>query len=736
MQPYYPILLISPNSPFFTELQHVLSENGYFVIAAHTLRQSLEAINAGVYSLAIVPTKIDGGAGTRLVKKIKQIWGSTHIVVVDDGSLERAEYEHLCTTHCIDHIVSPSATSEEVALISARLIGAAPPMTRIPGFISTIGSAPPYDIASASGTATVPPVPDEHAPAQSHDISPFCAAPSIAPAGAEDPLALEILQLAREYQKTLPDELHRLKELLREARQTPEDAEESIMAVRQLTHTISGTAGTLGFTEVGEIVRQINDKIKKIEQKKGGTEDEWETLFYLADRAISTPERSSLMPAGITAGADIGTVLVLDEDRSALTDLYEVGRSCLVGVIPACTRVEALAEIESSDIDGVIIDVDMSNLDPTALVSDLRALEGKEDLQIAFMATQDTVDKRILAASAGAMQFLQKPLTEDTLVEIAREFSQQRVQTNATVVIVDDDPFFRKHINNILTSEHLDVHEVDEPERILEILDPVQPDIVLLDVQMPTISGFDVCRMIRSVPKWRNLPILFLTGESDAKVRIECFTVGGDDYIQKPCIKEELLARINVRLERIRLFKERADKDPLTRLLNRRAFLEQFDIRLDEGRRYDRPLSFCVIDLDKFKHVNDTYGHLAGDRVLQAMGKLLLSRFRKVDIRGRWGGEEFAVAFYNEEANTAKKLLFEALKALRKLVFTGDGGEQFQVTFSAGVATFPQDATDFDTLFKIADENLYEAKEAGRNRIYTQSDVAVRAEPATESTPQ
>lgn len=708
MQPYHPILLISSDQSFSTELDSLLTNLGHFVITAHSLRESLEAINAGVYSVAIVPTKIDGGDGTKLISKIRYAWENTVVILLDDGSLDGEAYGYLCKTHRIEHVCTPAHTPSEVSLITAKLAGAAPPMTCIPGYISTIGSTPPYDISAAD-------TPAANAP-------PISIMPSLSPGGPEDPLALEIMQLAREYQKTLPQELHHLKELMRNAQNSPEDAEELIHSIRQVTHTISGTAGTLGFTEVGEIVRQINTKIKKIEKKQHGTHDEWETLYYLADRAISTPERSSLVPMGVSAGADIGKLLILDEDRSYLTDLYEMGRACLVGVVPACTRVEALAEMESDDIDGVIINVDMTNLDPLALISDLRAIEGNENLQIAFMAKEDSIDKRVLAASAGAIQFLEKPLQEDTLIEITREFALQRAQLSAKVIIIDDDPYFRKHISNILASEHLEVQGVDEPEHILEILEPAQPDIVLLDVHMPTISGFDVCRMIRSVPKWRNLPILFLTGESDVQVRIECFNVGGDDYIQKPCIKEELLARINVRLERIRLFKERADKDPLTRLLNRRAFLEQVQSRLDEGKRFDRPLSFGVIDLDKFKHVNDTYGHLAGDRVLQAMGKLLLSRFRNVDVRGRWGGEEFAVAFFNEDALTAKKLLFEALKALRKIEFTGDGGESFRVTFSAGIATFPADASDFDALFKIADECLYKAKEAGRNRIYTPSD--------------
>ncbi|MBN2525102.1 MAG: diguanylate cyclase [Deltaproteobacteria bacterium] len=701
---YYPILLVNSSESFCSEISDALNRSGYFVISATTAKDSLEAIDAGVYGVAILPATFETRSGFELLARVRGIWADTKVLMLDDGSLGRENYEFISSTKKIDYICAPNYKSDDVALIAARLAGIAPPMTRIPGAVHSMAAGSPFSMPRRAGTSLpVPPAPRQH---------------SMEVGTEEDTLQLEIMRLAREYQKTLPTELRHLRNLITTAQQSF-DAEDAIWEIRSITHTISGTSGTLGFMEISEIVHQINDKIKKIQSRGNGTNEEWENLFYLVDRAISTPERSSLVPVGPAAAQDLATLLVLGEDRASLMILQDIGRLNQVRVIPASTRVEALAEIIANDIDGVIIDQDMRNLDPVSLVADLRAMEGHESLQVAFMSNVDSVDRRIAAASAGAMLFLGKPLTDDILVEVAREFATQQSQITARILIVDDDPFFRKHISNILASEHLEVQELDQPQRILETLDVSNPDILLLDVQMPEISGFDVSRMIRSVPRWRNLPVLFLTGESDVKVRIECFNVGGDDYIQKPVIKEELLARINVRLERIRLFKERADRDPLTRLLNRRAFLEEVQAKMTEAAHFDRPVSLCIIDLDHFKHVNDTFGHLAGDRVLKAMGKLLLSRFRNTDVRCRWGGEEFAVVFYNEGGANAKRLLYEALKALRKLEFTGDGGESFQVTFSSGVATFPRDAATFDQLFKVADECLYRAKENGRNQIQT-----------------
>jgi diguanylate cyclase (GGDEF)-like protein len=307
-------------------------------------------------------------------------------------------------------------------------------------------------------------------------------------------------------------------------------------------------------------------------------------------------------------------------------------------------------------------------------------------------------------------------------VDVARDFADASHKKNPKILLVDDDEYFRQHIKSILESEQMEITELSDPGRILETLDFFNPDLLLLDVQMPGITGWDACRMIRSIPRWKNLPVLFLTGESTPSARVECFKAGGDDYIQKPCFKEELLARISLRLERIRLFNERANKDPLTGLLNRRAFLEQVKLKMEQCSRVNRPLSVCIMDLDKFKHVNDTYGHLAGDKVLSAAGKLLLSRFRTVDIRGRWGGEEFAIVFYNEDAETSKKLMNTVLRSFRQITFQGDDNTNFNVSFSAGIAGYPRDGQTFEELFKVADSCLYKAKEAGRNCIYTMQD--------------
>jgi diguanylate cyclase (GGDEF)-like protein len=222
---------------------------------------------------------------------------------------------------------------------------------------------------------------------------------------------------------------------------------------------------------------------------------------------------------------------------------------------------------------------------------------------------------------------------------------------------------------------------------------------------------------MRTMPEWRDVPILFLTGRTDLESRIAAFDAGADDYLAKPLVPEELLSRVRVRLDRRRLIRETTERDPLTRCMSRGALLDALASRLSEARRHARTLSVALIDVDRFKRVNDAYGHLVGDHVLMALGRLLTARFRLEDLRGRWGGEEFVIVFPNEPAATAASVLSRVLEEFRRMPFQSDRGEPFFVTFSAGISSFPVDGGTVDALIRAADRRLYRAKREGRAHV-------------------
>ena len=285
------------------------------------------------------------------------------------------------------------------------------------------------------------------------------------------------------------------------------------------------------------------------------------------------------------------------------------------------------------------------------------------------------------------------------------------------ILICDDDEFFSNTIALVLRNEGMIVRMVHDPSKILDTMQEYPPELLLLDVMMPGISGFEVCRMIRQIPRWQDLPIVFLTGQTGVEARLEAFRSGGDDYLPKPVVNEELLTRVKVRLDRARMLKDRSDKDTTTGLLLRRAFSEQLTAILAESQRLKTTFTICLLDVDHFKKVNDTYGHLAGDKVLAGLGQLLSRRFRVDDLRGRWGGEEFILAFKRETKTTMHLAVQRVLDEFTKVGYSGDKGEVFYNSFSGGIAEYPQDGESVFELVKVADRRLYLAKERGRRQV-------------------
>ncbi|MBX9721675.1 MAG: diguanylate cyclase, partial [Candidatus Obscuribacterales bacterium] len=288
---------------------------------------------------------------------------------------------------------------------------------------------------------------------------------------------------------------------------------------------------------------------------------------------------------------------------------------------------------------------------------------------------------------------------------------------------VDDDQFFAKRASKILFDKGIDTQILTEPSKILDKLQEFSPDLIILDLMMPFISGFDICKMLRTIPRWQDLPIVFVPAQTGLATRIAAFACGADDYLPKPLSDDELVARVTLRVERSRNLKDRAERDPVTGLLIRRGFMERFNAALGHARRISQPVSLVLFDLDKFKSINDNYGHLAGDAVLAGLGRLMAKRFRVEDLRGRWGGDEFVLAFVGSDRPHSIKLMQGFLEEYCAMTFTGEHGETFSAALSAGIASFPDDSDSSYELMRIADQRLYLAKSKGRKQVVAETPV-------------
>lgn len=300
------------------------------------------------------------------------------------------------------------------------------------------------------------------------------------------------------------------------------------------------------------------------------------------------------------------------------------------------------------------------------------------------------------------------------------------------ILVADDEPVNLALIKRRLEWERYRVETAEDGGQAVEAARRVLPDLIILDVMMPVLDGLGACRLLKEDPATRDIPVIFLSALDDTDTKVRGLALGANDYVSKPFRVEELMARVSVairlKLERDRL-RQRAEElrrsaeaasemsmtDALTGLLNRYGLHRALQRELSEARRYGRPLSCLLIDLDFFKAVNDTYGHAAGDTTLQQAAHVITESVRGSDVVCRYGGEEFVVLAPETDVDGARALAEKIRQAFSSRLF-GDAGRVFPLTLSAGVAQLGEQESGNDMIAR-ADDALYHAKQTGRDRV-------------------
>lgn len=298
-----------------------------------------------------------------------------------------------------------------------------------------------------------------------------------------------------------------------------------------------------------------------------------------------------------------------------------------------------------------------------------------------------------------------------------------------SVLIIDDSEAVREKIIKVLEARDL-FSRFYQAEDGLEgfkklLVSPV--DIVLCDLEMPRMDGFKFLGMIKGRQEVADTPIIILTGNDDREMKIKGLEQGACDFITKPFDPEELVARMRVHLKikhlqddlkrSNELLLELSNTDHLTGLFNRRFLMECLDKEVQRARRKDGQVALLLLDIDHFKRVNDTHGHLQGDVVLQKVALHIQKELRSYDIAARYGGEEFVAVLPDTSLKEAFNVADRIRLSIQGMHFAGSLSNE-RVTVSLGVALFPASGIDdTDGLLRAADEALYQAKERGRNRV-------------------
>ncbi|OLO04800.1 diguanylate cyclase [Salinicola socius] len=518
--------------------------------------------------------------------------------------------------------------------------------------------------------------------------------------------------LREQYGRRLSDDLQTLMAQARElsARQSAIGLD-ALETLRQGLHRIAGSAGTFGYAALSRNAREMEVWLQTVIES--AAQPTPPTLVVLHDRLqesyrdlelaqtseVVEPEGSYHLASG---DRGIRVAVLADGDTDTLI-------RALSGFGYECRSLDAQATFPQWQPDIAIVD--------TAKVADevwKPAVEAAPKAALILLSGAGDFETRLKAVRNGAQGFFTHPVDVPSLEHRLRHLINLPQQDPYRVLIVDDDVDLAEHFRLTLKMAGIESRVISDPRDVLKGLRDFVPDLVLIDINMPGCSGPELARIIRFDDDWLKIPLIYLSAESDAQRQAKALAQAGDDFLVKPISDVALVAAVTARAQRSRQLSLALARDGLTGLIKHPAIKELIELEVARGQRTDTGACVVMIDIDRFKSINDTYGHGTGDYVIRLLANLLRQRLRRVDHVGRYGGEEFVAVLPSCSLENARDAIERIRVSFSELECVADD-KTFHATFSAGVSC-TQDWRDAETLLEAADRAMYAAKQGGRNQ--------------------
>lgn len=334
--------------------------------------------------------------------------------------------------------------------------------------------------------------------------------------------------------------------------------------------------------------------------------------------------------------------------------------------------------------------------------------------QLIYLGLQSDIVMIVELMRAGIDLTIQNHGHASTVLNCLLDLIKTNEQEKYRVLIVEDSRVAVAVIQRTLHQHGMETYAISDPGNLIEVLESYRPDLILMDIYMPRFNGIEATRVLRQMPAYQALPIVYLSGETTVGMQVEALRLGGDQFLIKPFNPVLLAAVAKAKIERYREAQRSSQLDGLTGLLNHTAAKSRLQAMV--GKMVTPgSLIVAMIDIDHFKAINDTYGHPVGDQVIRGLAWLLRGRLRATDLVGRYGGEEFLIALNNVTAEQALSVLNRIREGFAALPHTHPNGDLY-ATFSAGIASYPAIDTAA-SLTQAADGALLQAKRLGRNRV-------------------
>lgn len=528
------------------------------------------------------------------------------------------------------------------------------------------------------------------------------------PLDADDPM----LELQHEYIREAPARLAELRKDLAAFRAGEPDALESL---RQRFHRLAGSGGSYGFQRVTDVSRAMEHRILT------------PPAPTIREAEIFSQAIHDLEDAFNNAATDVGLPALLGRIpgfgwRALLMMTPSPGRDTLVrsleeGGFMVTVRT---GEVDPFDVppaerpDLVVIGTD-ADTDPLTLARYWSAATNDRPRAVVLADPTDQFD-RLRTAAAGLDAVFGSNALPRGLAHYARALAQIGAPP-ANILVVEDDPAQSQLVATWLGQMNARVTTAASAQVARDALAHETPDLVLLDVDLPDVDGYALSRLMRQDPRLALVPIVFLTARDSLADQMEGLRAGGDDFLAKPVERSHLLQLVLTRTERGRRIRELVHRDGLTGILNHATLMAELEYAVAFAQRHGEPLCFLMLDLDHFKRINDTYGHLVGDQVLVHVARVFRKAIRGSDLLGRYGGEEFGIILRKCPPANGRAAAEKLRQALAESPIMLPGCDPIPLHVSVGVGAFPGSGTTATQVAEAADQALYRAKSSGRNRV-------------------
>ena len=539
-------------------------------------------------------------------------------------------------------------------------------------------------------------------------------------------LQRKLSELFTRYRKELPGKLTELENNWNQACRG-EDTQEAIKNAYRISHSLTGNSALYGFKKISPTSEKIELILKSLinDSSPPTAEDEtafrklFEELKEITENASLTQDLPGTLYDEIEEAGPLNPkqVYLMDKNPKSGEALSEALKNYGYEISYFTALKPMYRSLENIQPSLIIVDISLLSKSELAYLYDIINETGSPASRSAriYFAESGDIKYRLAAVRAGANAFFVKPVDINLLLDRMNILSANQTQEPYRILIVEDSKESADSYSLILQKAGMSVRVVMEPLQVMQPLTDFQPDLILMDIYMPDCNGYELAEIIRQQESFVGVPIIFLSVESNRRRQLEAMRLGGDDFLTKPVAPYDLVATVTHRVQRSRLLRSYISRDSLTGLLNHNSLKEQLKVELSRSRRNEQTLSLILLDIDHFKSINDNYGHPTGDQAIKNISRMLQHEFRKTDIVGRYGGEEFALVLLNTDSKRAMEIVERFRKHFVKSSpeFTD---EKLVITFSCGITTF-DGSQDVTKLIIQADEALYTAKKNGRNQV-------------------